>query len=167
MTNSKLQEILEQQRVHWNNVVLELLNGRKETHWCWYFLPNIPGLGTSEQSKHFAVTPDEFIEFMENSEYAGNIHTVMHLIDRAHRNHPSLDILYVLGDNEVDVLKLKSFYTLYRQLYYYGLILTPPDDYDITETPRYYYIAEILQCSSEMYGVCEFTQETLNRRFWS
>lgn len=154
--NPKLKEILERQRTHLNNVVIELLNGRKETHWCWYFLPNIPGLGTSEQSKHFAVTPDEFIEFMDNSEYAGNIHTVMHLIDRAHRNHPSLDILYVLGDNDVDVLKLKSFYTLYRHLYY-NMELNPP----------YHTISELVKRSGNIYGTCEFTQNTLNRRSWS
>lgn len=154
--NPKLQEILEHQRVHWNNVVIELLNGRKETHWCWYFLPNIPGLGTSEQSKHFSVSPDEFIEFMDNSEYAGNIHTVMHLIDRAHRNHPSLDILYVLGDNEVDVLKLKSFYALYRHLYY-NMELQPP----------YYTIDALVKRSGDIYGICEFTRGTINRRFWS
>ena len=154
--NPKLQEILENQRAHWNNVVLELLNGRKETHWCWYFLPNIPGLGTSEQSQKFAVTPDEFIEFMQNSEYAGNIHTVMHLIDRAHRNHPSLDILYVMGDNEVDVLKLNSFYTLYRHLYY-----------NMEVDPPYFMIRELVRHSDDVYGTCEFTQHTLIRRFWN
>lgn len=153
MMNPKLQEILENQRIHWNNVVLELLNGRKETHWCWYFLPNIPGLGTSEQSRKFAVTPDEFIEFMQNSEYAGNIHTVMHLIDRAHRTHPSLDILYVMGDNEIDVLKLKSFYSLYRGVFYHGVMGV--------DSP----VIDFLDSSQYLYGQCEKTWALIEESF--
>ena len=148
--NPKLKMILEAQRKHWNNVVLELLNGQKETHWCWYFLPNVPGLGTSDTAKAFAVTPEEFAEFMLNNEYAGNIHTVMFLIDRAYRNSSVMSIQRVMGNNPVDVLKLKSFLTLYRDMICTDQIETP-------DKP----IAHILLHSGAVYGSCRHTEETV------
>lgn len=120
---SKLQDILTKQREHWDDVTSELVDGKKKTHWCWYFLPNVPGLGTSDQAKAFAVTPGEFVEFMKNSEYAGNINTVTFLIYhsvrhlRTHFNEDfNVAILKVLGHNSVDVLKYISFITLVRSL---------------------------------------------------
>ena len=119
----KLQSILRKQREHWENVTAELIDGRKKTHWCWYFLPNVPGLGTSDQAKAFAVTPEEFVEFMKNPEYAGNINTVLFLIHKSVsdlRTHFNEDfnaaILEVLGDNPVDVLKYISCITVIRSL---------------------------------------------------
>lgn len=64
MDDTKLLSILQNQREHWANVVSELMDGTKLTHWCWYFLPNVPGLGKSEESQYFAVTLDEFSRYM-------------------------------------------------------------------------------------------------------
>ena len=125
--NLKLQKILEHQRHHLPNVVSEMINGRKETHWCWYFLPNVPGLGTSPQSQEFAVSPKEFAEFMKNPEYCGTVVATALLIDRAVKTQPDKDILYVLGDNPIDVLKWNSFQTLLLSSVYHGKITLPKD----------------------------------------
>ncbi|MDD7374658.1 MAG: DUF1810 family protein [Bacilli bacterium] len=37
------------------NALSEIKNGRKESHWMWYILPQIKGLGLSENSEYFGL----------------------------------------------------------------------------------------------------------------
>jgi len=39
----------------YDNVLAELRNGQKRTHWMWYIFPQIDGLGHSATSKHYAI----------------------------------------------------------------------------------------------------------------
>jgi uncharacterized protein (DUF1810 family) len=39
----------------YNNVLTELRNGEKRTHWMWYIFPQIDGLGHSSTSKYYGV----------------------------------------------------------------------------------------------------------------
>jgi len=147
-------EVMKMQRFHWKNVVTELINGQKETHWCWYFLPNVPGLGQSENAVRFAVSPEEFYNFMNYSEYAGNIFTVIHLIDRAYRKHHRFDMKMVLG--EVDTLKWCSFMTLVREMYKTGAV-------DVTDS------LHSIVIGSDHHGVCEHTRKTVadfSTQYW-
>ena len=41
------------------DVVRELRNGRKRTHWMWYIFPQIAGLGRSPTSHFYAVKSEE------------------------------------------------------------------------------------------------------------
>jgi uncharacterized protein (DUF1810 family) len=145
----QLNWILERQREQWFDVVNELANGRKETHWCWFFVPNVPGLGQSEMARAAAVTPEEFAECMENQEYAGYISAVIFLVDQAVRNNLRMSIFEVLGDNEVDVLKWTSFMTLVRALYHREILTFSPN------------INEIIKWSQVKYGVCEHTVQAV------
>lgn len=36
-------------------VLAQLRNGRKTTHWMWFVFPQVAGLGTSEMSRRFAI----------------------------------------------------------------------------------------------------------------
>lgn len=36
-------------------VISELKNGRKQSHWMWYIFPQIDGLGKSETAKQYAI----------------------------------------------------------------------------------------------------------------
>lgn len=38
-------------------VIRELANGQKTSHWIWSIFPQIAGLGTSERSRLYASTP--------------------------------------------------------------------------------------------------------------
>lgn len=142
--DTKLQSILDNQREHWSNVVIELMDGEKKTHWCWYFLPNIPGLGTSEESQYFAVTPLEFARYMKNSEYRGNVFTVVYLIDRAYRESCDMDLERILG--KVDKLKFVSFLTLLSHYLY------QENPYDVPES-----IEDIMITYKKVYGSCPYT----------
>lgn len=50
-----LSRFLIAQKSVYANVVAELKNGRKQTHWMWYIFPQIIGLGYSRMAKHFAI----------------------------------------------------------------------------------------------------------------
>ena len=145
--DTKLQNILENQREHWANVVTELMDGQKITDWSCFFLPNIPGLGQSEQSQYYAVTLEELSRYMRNNEYRGNICTVIYLIDRAYRESNTMDLAKILG--EVDALKFRSCITL---LWYYYLHTDYVDDLS-------YKFIRIIKYSLEVYGHCEYTVE--------
>lgn len=39
----------------YENALLEIKNGRKESHWMWYIFPQIDGLAFSSTSKHYSI----------------------------------------------------------------------------------------------------------------
>jgi uncharacterized protein (DUF1810 family) len=41
------------------NVINELSNGRKQTHWMWFIFPQIDGLGFSSTTKYYAIKSGE------------------------------------------------------------------------------------------------------------
>jgi uncharacterized protein (DUF1810 family) len=51
-----LQRFLEAQSPVYSQVLAELRNGRKRTHWMWFIFPQIAGLGHSPISHHFAIS---------------------------------------------------------------------------------------------------------------
>jgi uncharacterized protein (DUF1810 family) len=51
-----LARFIEAQNLCFEQVVAELTEGRKETHWIWFIFPQIHGLGSSARSQRFAIT---------------------------------------------------------------------------------------------------------------
>ena len=39
----------------YEQVIRELRNGRKTSHWIWFVFPQVAGLGQSEMSRHYAI----------------------------------------------------------------------------------------------------------------
>jgi uncharacterized protein (DUF1810 family) len=50
-----LQRFVEAQATVYPQVVEELLRGRKQTHWMWFFFPQTDGLGRSPAALHYAI----------------------------------------------------------------------------------------------------------------
>lgn len=50
-----LDHFLEAQNPIYSQVLQELRDGRKQTHWIWYIYPNLKGLGTSPMSIKYAI----------------------------------------------------------------------------------------------------------------
>ena len=46
----------QEQNSLFEQVLAELRNGRKETHWMWFVFPQISGLGRSEMARFYAIT---------------------------------------------------------------------------------------------------------------
>jgi uncharacterized protein (DUF1810 family) len=41
---------------YYNSAIEEIKNGKKETHWIWFILPQIKGLGTSYNSSYYGLS---------------------------------------------------------------------------------------------------------------
>jgi len=50
-----LDRFLTAQNPVYDQVLTELSDGRKRTHWMWFIFPQIAGLGASETSRRFAI----------------------------------------------------------------------------------------------------------------
>lgn len=50
-----LQRFVDAQEAHWGNIVEELRQGTKRTHWMWFVFPQIAGLGHSSTARHYAI----------------------------------------------------------------------------------------------------------------
>ena len=50
-----LNRFVEAQNLIFRNVVQELKNGHKETHWMWYIFPQIAGPGQSATATFYAI----------------------------------------------------------------------------------------------------------------
>ena len=101
------------------NVITELGNGRKQTHWMWFIFPQIDGLGFSSTTKYYSIKSGEEA--------------------RQYLNHPILGVrllqcaglvLAVEGKsaNEIfgspDDMKLKSCMTLFARTAGPGSVFT-------------------------------------------
>lgn len=51
-----LHRFVEAQAVNNHEALAEIRAGRKQTHWSWYVLPQVRGLGTSPMSQRFAIS---------------------------------------------------------------------------------------------------------------
>ena len=111
MDKYNLSRFLEAQMVTYEGAMLELVRGRKESHWIWYIFPQIEGLGRSDTAKLYS------IKSLEEG--------------RAYLRHPELgprlieacEILLSLKDASMDEvmgfpddLKLQSSMTLFETL---------------------------------------------------
>ena len=111
MDQYNLNRFVNAQLTTYECAMLELTQGRKESHWIWYIFPQIEGLGSSDTAKLYA------IKSLEEG--------------RAYLRHPELgprlieacEILLSLKDASIDEvmgfpddLKLQSSMTLFETL---------------------------------------------------
>lgn len=89
----------------------ELRAGRKNTHWIWYVLPQMKGLGSSEMSEYFGITGIE-----EARAYL--VHPVLgrRLVEcvEAISAHADLQAAAILGS--LDAVKYHSCLTLFASV---------------------------------------------------
>lgn len=55
LNEQSLQRFIEAQDKYLRQVIMELSQGRKTTHWIWYIFPQVYGLGFSQYSKYYGV----------------------------------------------------------------------------------------------------------------
>lgn len=51
-----LRRFVEAQAANYHEALAEIRAGRKETHWSWYVLPQVRGLGNSSMSQRYAIS---------------------------------------------------------------------------------------------------------------
>jgi uncharacterized protein (DUF1810 family) len=110
MTDADLIRFLDAQDQIYQQVVDELANGRKETHWMWFIFPQLTGLGRSGTAQHYAIRDlDQAKRYLADSILGPRLRQVVRLlIDQKEKS-----AFEILGSP--DDLKLRSCLTLFRE----------------------------------------------------
>jgi uncharacterized protein (DUF1810 family) len=108
---SNLKRFLDAQQRDHATALLEIMAGRKRSHWMWYIFPQVAGLGFSEMAKRYAVK-----DLPEATAYLDHPVLSSRLIEisRALLALPSTNATKVMGDP--DDLKLRSSMTLFASV---------------------------------------------------
>jgi uncharacterized protein (DUF1810 family) len=105
-----LQRFLDAQAPVYAQALEELRAGEKRTHWCWFVLPQIQGLGRSEMAARYAVSSlDEARAYLAHPVLGPRLRETIDAIN-AHTGTPAERIL-----GHVDALKFHSCVTLFAQ----------------------------------------------------
>ena len=59
VTTPGLERFLDAQAPAYDEVVNELRQGKKQTHWMWFIFPQVAGLGFSETARYYAIRSRE------------------------------------------------------------------------------------------------------------
>ena len=110
MTDADLIRFLDAQDQIYAQVVDELTNGRKLTHWMWFVFPQLAGLGRSAMAHHYAIRDlDQAQRYLADSILGPRLRTAVKLmIDQ--KGKSALEIL-----GSPDDLKFRSCLTLFRE----------------------------------------------------
>lgn len=106
-----LNRFVNAQSAVYDDVLTELRNGRKESHWMWFIFPQIAGLGHSSTSQYYAIKSLD-----EARHYLGHPVLGKRLLECTER------ILVIDGKTALEVfgspddMKLKSSATLFAHI---------------------------------------------------
>ena len=108
MNKTLFDDFIQAQNTVYPQVIEELTQGRKRTHWMWFIFPQVKGLGHSKMSRRFAIESLEQAKAYLQHEVLG-----ARLIECAELLllHPDKSALDILGSP--DNLKLQSSLTLF------------------------------------------------------
>ena len=111
-----LARFLTAQRDTYDRALAELRRGRKTTHWVWFVLPQVQGLGRSATAQHYAVSgPEEARAYLAHPVLGPRLRecaaALLDLAAAARRDGTRPDAAAVLGP--VDAAKLRSSMTLF------------------------------------------------------
>jgi uncharacterized protein (DUF1810 family) len=105
-----LGRFVEAQAANYEEALAELRAGRKRTHWSWYVLPQIQGLGSSPMSVRYAVSSlSEAREYLAHPVLGSRLRECV----AAMNTHSDRSAAAILG--EIDARKFHSCVTLFAQ----------------------------------------------------
>ena len=104
-----LQRFLDAQSGDYPTALAELRRGRKRSHWIWYVLPQLRGLGMSGNSQYYGIgSLDEARAYLAHPVLGPRLCECVEAIER----HKGTDIAAILGG--LDAMKYRSCLTLFR-----------------------------------------------------
>ena len=103
-----LQRFLDAQSYDYERALLEIKNGRKQSHWVWYIFPQLKGFGHSYNSEYYGISGLEEAKAYYNHPVLGSrlIEITKTLLE--HRDKFAQDIL-----SPIDARKVRSSMTLF------------------------------------------------------
>ena len=108
MTEADLIHFVDAQAKVYRQVVEELTDGRKQTHWMWFVFPQLAGLGHSSMAQRYAIRDlDQARRYLADPILGNRLRHDLSLILR-HKGKWALEIL-----GSPDDLKFRSCLTLF------------------------------------------------------
>ena len=103
-----LQRFVDAQREIFGQVLSELREGRKQSHWMWYIFPQIKGLGQSAMAQKYAISSvAEAAEYLNHPELGKRLRKCTELVSAI--NGRSIEDIFGYPDH----LKFQSSITLF------------------------------------------------------
>jgi uncharacterized protein (DUF1810 family) len=94
----------------------ELEGGRKRSHWIWYIFPQLAGLGQSSAAIQYGLQGvDEAMAYLRDPVLRDRLVRMTTAARAQLERHPAPSLVDVMG-SEIDVLKLVSSMTLFREV---------------------------------------------------
>jgi uncharacterized protein (DUF1810 family) len=107
-----LQRFLDAQAHVYTQVLAELHDGRKRTHWMWFIFPQIAGLGSSDMARHFAISGRaEALAYLAHPTLGPRLRECTELVNQVPNRTPNRTIADIFG--YPDDLKFRSSITLF------------------------------------------------------
>ncbi|HET7793863.1 MAG TPA: DUF1810 domain-containing protein [Rhizobacter sp.] len=105
-----LDRFVEAQAANYDDALAELCAGRKRTHWSWYVLPQLRGLGSSAMAVRYGIA-----SLAEARAYLAHplLGPRLRACVAAMNAHSGLSAEQILG--QIDALKFRSCVTLFAQ----------------------------------------------------
>ena len=105
-----LDRFVEAQTSAYDTAIGELRAGRKRSHWIWFILPQLRGLGMSQMSARYGLQSlAEASAYLAHPILGPRIRECVHTLNAL----PGNDAVAVLG--EIDALKLRSCLTVFAE----------------------------------------------------
>ena len=99
------------QSMVYEEVIQELVQGRKETHWMWYIFPQLKGLGTSMKAQKYGIDNlQQAVDYLQHPVLGQRLLQCTRLVLTHRDKHPS----HIFS--EVDTLKFRSCMTLFKNV---------------------------------------------------
>jgi uncharacterized protein (DUF1810 family) len=103
-----LQRFLNAQEGAYEDVLAELRDGRKRTHWMWFIFPQIAGLGSSPMAQHYAISGHaEGLAYLAHSTLGQRLRQCTELVNQVPNS--TIDSIFGYPDD----LKFHSSVTLF------------------------------------------------------
>jgi uncharacterized protein (DUF1810 family) len=110
MTDADLLRFVNAQEAIYTQVIEELANGCKQTHWMWFIFPQLTGLGHSAMAQRYAIRDlDQAKRYLADPILGARLRQAVRLI----MEHKAKSALEILGSP--DDLKFRSCLTLFRE----------------------------------------------------
>lgn len=105
-----LQRFVDAQESCYNQVLVELNNGRKQSHWIWFIFPQQKGLGRSYYSEFYGLDGvDEAKMYLEHPLLGARLKECCSLLN----THVGNKTIEAIMGSKIDVLKLKTSMELF------------------------------------------------------
>lgn len=133
-----LDRFTEAQDLHWYEVVEELAAGRKQTHWMWFFFPQLRGLGSSRFAHYFGIAePREAAEYWDDDLLGGRLRSCIEILLGLPKGTKPEKVF-----GKIDAMKLRSCLTLFANV--------SSEDERIVEVLERYFLSERCQLTLDI-----------------